>query len=284
MKIIDPHVHFFDLEKGDYAWLKPENPPFWPDKAKIHQNFSPSDLRLSKNLSLSGFVHIEAGFDNENPWQEIQWLEKQATRNPAFSFKSIACINLLQSPQSFLATLTRLKQFKSVVGARHILDNAAQIQTEKNVILNFKQLADFGLLFEAQFDVSDTEQALIWLHLAKSFPTLRMVLNHAGFPPREQSQKWKNNIHALSAIPSLWVKASGWEMSDRHYPNHAILKQVKCLLEAFGEQRVMLASNFPLTLFRRPYACLWDEYLAMTLPKETLEKLCYQNAKKCYQF
>ena len=28
MKIIDPHLHLFDLQQGQYDWLKPENPDY----------------------------------------------------------------------------------------------------------------------------------------------------------------------------------------------------------------------------------------------------------------
>ena len=63
MKIIDAHLHLFDLQAGEYRWLSPDNPPFWPDKPVIAKNFSESDLVVSAPEQLSGFVHIEAGFD-----------------------------------------------------------------------------------------------------------------------------------------------------------------------------------------------------------------------------
>ena len=46
MKIIDPHLHLFDLKQGDYHWLKEENPPFWPDKHLIKKSFKETDLTL----------------------------------------------------------------------------------------------------------------------------------------------------------------------------------------------------------------------------------------------
>ncbi len=38
LKIIDPHIHLIDLAKGQYHWLKPQNPPHWPDKHLIEKN------------------------------------------------------------------------------------------------------------------------------------------------------------------------------------------------------------------------------------------------------
>ena len=97
MQIIDPHVHLFDLAKGQYLWLKPENEPFWPDKAVINKNFSASDLSLSAPLSLYGFVHIEAGFDNLEPWREIAWLEQNCQDN----FRAVAMLDITLSPAMF---------------------------------------------------------------------------------------------------------------------------------------------------------------------------------------
>jgi L-fuconolactonase len=28
VKIIDPHIHLFDLQEGEYQWLKLENEPY----------------------------------------------------------------------------------------------------------------------------------------------------------------------------------------------------------------------------------------------------------------
>ena len=73
---IDPHVHLFALQEGDYHWLKPNNPPFWPDKDVIAKSTYEHHLRRASKGKLTGFVHIEAGFDNERPWREIDFRSK----------------------------------------------------------------------------------------------------------------------------------------------------------------------------------------------------------------
>ena len=122
MKFIDPHVHFFDRAKGEYQWLRADHPPWWPDKAIINRDFSPEDIlnHLPKHMTCLGFVHIEAGFDNAQPWREIAWLESKITQ----PFKSIACIDLTIAPNEFEKQLSTLMTFQSVVGVRHILDAA----------------------------------------------------------------------------------------------------------------------------------------------------------------
>lgn len=283
MKIIDSHLHLFDLQRGKYPWLQPENPPFWPDKSRINQNFSQRDLFLSSPLELGGFIHIEAGFDNDNPWREIAWLEKSCSG----PFKSIGTICLTHTEADFNFHLTQLTQFSSVIGGRHILDADLfqQLENKNNklhIIQNLHHLAASNCLFEAQFDVNNTAQVNRFIALIKEVPTLRVALNHAGFPPSNHCARWDANITALAKLPMIWVKASGWEMSDRHYPNSVIEQRIKTLITAFGEDRVMLASNFPLTLFRTSYQSLWRTYQQMKFPIATINKLLYENAKQFY--
>ena len=91
--IIDPHIHFFNLSKGQYLWLAPDVEPFWPDKYKINRDFFEPDLMISPNNKLLGFVHIEAGFNNQQPQQEIAWLEKSCH----LPFRTIAFADITSS-------------------------------------------------------------------------------------------------------------------------------------------------------------------------------------------
>lgn len=280
MNIIDPHLHLFSLSEGNYAWLKAENPPFWPDKPLIQRDFSEHDLALSDPLSLAGFVHIEAGFDNEAPWREIEWLE----RNCQLPFRAIACADLTLPSAAFDAQIARLSGFRSVIGVRHILDEeATTLLSDRQVLRNLAQLVPAGLIFEAQFDVKDDKAVAAFLSAASALPALKVALNHAGFPPASRQNQWAENLRKLAALPNLIVKASGWEMSDRHFPLDGIANIIQTLIEAFGEDRVMLASNFPLTLFRTSYAALWRDYAELGVSLAVRDKLFQSNASRFYR-
>ncbi|EOD77478.1 hypothetical protein D515_03851 [Grimontia indica] len=280
MKFIDPHLHLFDRQKGKYGWLQTGNPPFWQDKAVIQRDFSEADLQVSAPAELAGFVHVEAGFDNQAPWREIEWLESTCQ----LPFRSIACADLTLSSEAFSEQVTRLKTLSSVVGVRHILDNdAVALLSNQQVKRNLTHLEKEGLIFEAQFDANDDRAVAAFLDVIGQLPSLNVVLNHAGFPPPADSSGWKENIGKLSGLNNLWVKASGWEMTDRHFPVKAIAQTVETLVAAFGHDRVMLASNFPLTLFRTSYTGIWQDYLALDFPKEALHKIMYQNASTFYR-
>lgn len=281
MKIIDPHIHLFNLADGHYHWLKPENPPFWSDKAIINKSFGQSDLNLDVNDQLAGFVHIEAGFNNDQPWQEIAWLEKACS----LPMKSIATCDLTLSPEQFDAQLSRICTYKSVVGVRHILDDdAPALLAQKNVQINLSLIAKYKLIFELQINICDLDSVSLFAKLAEQF-SLTYTVNHAGFPPLDSdSDDWQNWLSGLAQLAKnhAAIKCSGWEMLSRDYELALQKKVVHSCIKLFGIDKVMLASNFPLCLFSKEYAQFWRQ--STEIEENQMQALVYDNARTWYQF
>ncbi|WP_340678642.1 amidohydrolase family protein [Paraglaciecola sp.] len=282
--IIDPHLHLFDLQQGNYAWLKASQAPFWPDKNKIARNFSEHDLVLPNDMYLQGFVHIEAGFDNQCPWREIDWLETQC-RVP---FKSVACAEL--GSDNFADVIQQLSQRSSVVGIRHILDdNADEILNHPLIDYHFAALERLAWSFDAQLNLRNIRGAEALLKLSHRFPAVAIIINHAGLPPAlaqsNQHQIWADNLQKLSEQANVAIKMSGWEMTNRQWTRHFMLESMALCLRLFGNDRVMLASNFPLCTFSHSYADLWQIYQTeLVLPASTWRQLSADNASRWYQF
>lgn len=305
VNIIDPHLHFFDLSRGDYHWLKTQNPPFWPDKALIQKNFGVEELngyiRANNTIELSGFVHIEAGFDNAKPWRELEYIESFTCQ----SNRTVASIDLLAAPEEFKKTLQRLLQHNSLIGTRHILDEqAATILSDQNSQLNFASLnktKDF--IFELQLSLADESTINVMPLLAQTISKnsqLRFIINHAGFPPKDINshawQIWQQNISELANYPNVFIKCSGWEMTDRHYAMLWFTQVTQYCLNAFSSKRVMLASNFPLCLLateignkinHKSYVSYWQDILKSSVieqcSKNEKNALLYSNALRIYR-
>jgi len=282
-KIIDPHLHLFNLQRGDYAWLKPQNPPFWSDKHLINKNFIEADILLSPPNQLAGFVHIEAGFDNHQPWREIDWLQQHCT----LPFKSVAFADITTS--TFVEHLEQLKQRNSVVGIRYILDDQAeQILSSALIHRHFKLLAEYELSFDAQLSLIDDQAVEQLFVLAVRHKTVRIILNHAGWPPADNDvngqKKWKLNLQKLAQCENIAIKLSGWEMSNRTWQPQHVAFVVQESMATFGDARVMLASNFPLCLFSMSFAELWNSYLALPeISTQFFENITFNNAKRWYK-
>jgi len=294
MKIIDPHIHLFNLEQGNYHWLKTENPPFWPDKALINKTFTENNLALNPPLELSGFVHIEAGFDNKKPWRELTTLEETTTK----PFSAIANIDLTLTTVNFQHQLNTLAEHSSFVGVRHILDNIAiSLLTNKQVITNFNIINNFtinnncSLLFETQLPLAEQSFIGPLYNVVKNNPNIHFIINHAGFPPLKSQksdwQHWQNNLVKLAAHQNVTIKCSGWEMIDRQYESDWLNKILSAIFDIFGVDKMMLASNFPLCLFsRKSYQEYWQALIASDFFQSRNEQeknaLCYNNAHRYY--
>jgi L-fuconolactonase len=290
MNWIDPHIHFFALQHGRYDWLKPTNPPYWRDKSVIAHSVYERDLFQGNHAALSGFVHIEAGFDNGQPWREVAFLEQHCIK----PFRSVANIDLQSSTS--LSDIDRLKRFRSVVGLRHILDDdAATLLRSPKVLHSLKHMAANNLSFDAQFDITDAASVRALLNVVERIPELTVIVNHVaaapflpdvlladalaaeGSLPAEGScskhansnrhsysslayTKWQRNLRALAQCNNMAFKFSGMEMQDRQWTWPYVERLLNTALDILPTDNIMLASNFPLCTWRMPYAQLLKGY------------------------
>ncbi|NCP66167.1 MAG: amidohydrolase [Paraglaciecola sp.] len=281
--IIDPHLHFFALKQGKYAWLAANNAPMWPDKHVIAKEWYESDLMLPRGFNLCGFVHIEAGFDNLQTWREIDWLAQYCH----LPFRSIACATL--DSREFPRQIEQLAERSSVVGIRHILDSQARsILTHPLSAGHFALLNSLQWIFEAQLSCHDIEAVQALRRLASGNSKVCVIINHAGWPPdvddQPRWQAWKQQLAELAKLPNLAIKLSGWEMVNRQWTAEQLYKVTATCLEIFGERRVMLASNFPVCELSMPYALLWQRYhLTLAQRLACLPLMMYDNAKQWYR-
>lgn len=286
--VIDSHLHLFDASKGHYHWWSslPDT-----DQRGIAKSFSVNDLRLPPHLSLGGIVHIEAGYDNEASWHEIDNVE---ARCEGVALASIGCTDLTMNCDDFKANLREFKKRASFRGLRHILDeNALAVLRHHNTIANLKILIEENHIFELQVSLIDKTLNSGLFGLLERIPQLKFAINHAGFAPFSQHascednqiEQWRSAISQLAAFPNSVIKCSGWEMQDRAYNTVAIIPFIAYLNNAFGEDRLLFSSNFPLTLFSKNYSEYWSDMMeVITALGLDPTKVLYENTKKFYRF
>ena len=75
-KIIDTHIHLWDLNKYSYDWITNSF------NKKLNKNYLLENfLEDSKLLNLQKVVHIEANINVQNNINETQWLQSIANSN-----------------------------------------------------------------------------------------------------------------------------------------------------------------------------------------------------------
>jgi predicted TIM-barrel fold metal-dependent hydrolase len=95
------------------------------------------------------------------------------------------------------------------------------------------------------------------------FGEMSFVLEHAGWPTAADAETftiWKAGIEAVAKAPNAAAKISGLMMPLGRFDLDTLRPWVLATIEAFGADRCMFASNFPVDWLWVEYGDLMDGY------------------------
>ena len=127
------------------------------------------------------------------------------------------------------------------------------------------------------------------VELAKRHPDLKIVLEHIGFPRARDDEyfaNWSKAVRELAKAPNVTMKISGMPMTDPRFTKESLRKWAEVCLEAFGPNRCVLGSNWPVDRLYSSYDIIMGftrDYIS-TLSASEQEAICRTNAKRLYNF
>jgi predicted TIM-barrel fold metal-dependent hydrolase len=155
----------------------------------------------------------------------------------------------------------------------------------------YAQLAKFGLSFDSWLLEPQLPELI---DLASAFPDIPVILDHVGTPlglasyqgrREERFPRWRENIRKLAALPHVSVKLGGLAMAFCNFPSFlqspaAPSTQlaaewrpyIETCIEAFGVDRCMFESNFPVDLGSCSYPVLWNAFKVLAKHYSPSEK------------
>ncbi len=271
---IDSHQHFWNYDPAKYSWINDA-------MHKIKKDFLPSDLApvLQKN-SIDGTVAVEA-FHSE---KETEFLIDLASE---FSFIKgvVGWVDLYsENVGSRLEMFSKNPIFK---GVRHtVYDEKGEFLTETLFQKGIAALEELGLTYDLLIFEHQLPGAI---ELVKKFPKQRFVLDHMAKPrisPDGPSEEWTSNIRTLAENENFYCKISGLvtETLDFRWEKEDFVPFLKVVVEAFGEDRLMFGSDWPVCLSAAEYEdtlAIVNNYFS-AVGEETLEKVFGANAARFY--
>ncbi|MEN5364742.1 amidohydrolase family protein [Brevundimonas intermedia] len=295
LRIVDPHVHLWDLSRVRYGWLQDEPLPNNPagDMSGIaHRNYLIEDYQAdTAGWRVDKIVHVEAG--QPIGWQldETDWLQSMADGS-GYPHGIVAGADLLDPD---LETLLEAHAAQpNVRGIRQIIcwhADPLKTYTHRDLlrdpawVAGLAKLARHGLSFDLQLYPSQMATAAI---VASRLPDVSMIVNHAGLPTDRDDigmARWRTGLRLLAAQPQVSIKISGLGITDRDWTMESLRPVVLECIEAFGLQRCMFASDFPVERVHGSFDAFYSAFDAITadFSADERDRLFAANAEAIYR-
>ncbi|MEA5455501.1 amidohydrolase family protein [Sinomonas sp. JGH33] len=242
---IDAHLHLWDLSRGGYSWLGPEH-------GGLFRSFGAEEARAELVAAgIDGAILVQADDSRE----DTESMLAVARENPWVV--GIVGWVPLDRPECAAQEIERAAADPLVCGLRHLVhdDPRDDFLALPSVRSSLMMAARAGLAF----DVPDAwpRHLTATIGLARELPELTLVLDHLGKPPLQGGEgalaAWRRELRALGELPNAVAKVSGLRLAGASYTVDALRGVWHEALDAFGPERLMLGSDWPVSTLGGPY-------------------------------
>lgn len=245
---IDSHQHFWKYSAIEYPWMSEE-------LACCRRDFLPEDLAPLLDASgLNGSIAVQA---RQIP-EETDFLLDLAKHPRVLGV--VGWIPLC-SPEVG-RYLEQYAAHPKIVGFRHVI----QDEPDDDFILRpdfqagIRELGRYPLCYDVLIFEKYLPQTIAFVD---QHPHIRMVLDHIAKPQiraQEFSTTWAKNIRLLAEREHVTCKLSGMvtEVQGGGWDAELLRPYFDTVLEAFGPQRLMFGSDWPVCLMRSSHRA-WVE-------------------------
>jgi L-fuconolactonase len=263
MSVIDAHQHFW--------WMARRTQPFPTIFGnRLARDYTPADLLPElRAAGIDGTILVQSLNDL------VETIEYLNLADAHDFIKGVVGWAPLADPVACARALETLTARRRFVGVRHLMNDEphADWLVQSRVLESLHQLAGRHLVFEA-IPVNDRQLESV-ISAAQQVPDLTIVLNHLGRPPVPENgwEPWGMQMTRAAACPNMSVKLSaGGDLVARWtWSTDQIRRYVDHVLDAFGPDRIVAASNWPVVLIGGTFAEVWGgitQLISMLAPAE----------------
>lgn len=237
-EVIDAHTHFWDparpVPRG-----REKAVPFSNGKTVLPDDF----LRAARAAGVTGTVVVEAsGWVEDNAW-----VLELARRNPIIVGVIGNLNEVLGTPRfpGVLASLAADPLFRGIRLGR--AEDLARPEWKEHLTA----LAEKGLAVD--LNAGGAAAVALAAENARRFPGLKIVLDHAGYVDfgRAPGEDWVRAFRKAAAEPNVYCKVSRFQEQSGAKPAPRDVEHYRAVLDllwdAFGEDRLLFGSNWPLS-------------------------------------
>lgn len=282
---VDTHFHLHDMKHPSlrYGWLEPDAVhPLLPDldSLKVRRYLIRDYIAETRFANVAKAIHVQAAVGTPDPVAETAWLQAFADET-GFPHGIIAECHLGQPDAA--EVLDRHLEFANVRGIRDF--------GEGNYIADQKWRKGFAELAPRQLvSCIDTriDLASDLVDLAQTFPNTTICVDHCALPLERTAdyfRRWREAMDVMATAPNVIMKVSGLGMCDPHWTVDSIRPYVLGSIDAFGVDRIVFASNWPVDRLFSSYPDVVNAYAGIIsdFTQEEQVKLFSGNAERVFR-
>ena len=246
-EVIDAHHHLWHYSATEYGWI--DN-----SMAALQRDFLPADLVVElARAGVNGAVTVQA----RQTLEETRWL-LELTRS-CQAIRGVVGWAPLAAPD-FETAVSGLVTNPKLVGLRHIVQAEPQgfldgVDFNRGV----HRMRQFGLVYDVLVIESQLHETI---RFVDRHPLQPFVLDHIAKPKiaTAEIEPWRTWIRELSARDNVCCKLSGMVTEDSwsSWSIESVRPYLDTVVEAFGIDRLMAGSDWPVCLLATSYPRWWQ--------------------------
>lgn len=245
---IDAHQHFWKYDPVRHSWIG-------DDMAVIKRDFLPTDLeKVYAANDIAGCVAVQA---DQSEAETTFLLELAATYT--FVKGVVGWVDL--RAENLSDRLAHFSQSPRLCGFRHV------VQSEPDPAFLLRE--DFRKGLARLHDYDFTYDLLIYpnqlpaaIQTVRDFPLQKFVIDHIAKPPIKTGKidSWASAMREIALSGNTWCKVSGMitEANWQSWQYDDLAPYLDVVFEAFGENRLMFGSDWPVCLLAGDYPRVKD--------------------------
>ncbi|MEZ5844312.1 MAG: amidohydrolase family protein [Hyphomicrobiaceae bacterium] len=295
LPIIDAHHHFWDPVRNYHPWLRDEPMiPFrYGDYSSIRGRYLPVDYAYdAQRHNVVAHVTMEGEWDEATPVEESAWMSEIADVYPRLSGHVARAFldrddvaEVLEGHARY--PLVRAIRHKPVASPSpgHVAHGTPGSMSDPAWQRGYAMLRRHGLHFELQAPWWHVDELL---DLCARFPETPVVLNHCFMPVDRSAEGlagWRAAVFKAASVPSMTMKISGIGIRGRNWSLDDQRAVIDACIEAFGPDRAMFASNFPVDRLVGTFDAIVSGFKSATanLPANDRLRLFHDTAVRVYR-
>jgi len=273
---VDTHQHLWVLSERAYDWIS-------PDFGVLYRDYRPEDVAAEvAQAGVTSTVLVQAADTYDDTFYML------SVERSVDTVRAVVGWVPFDRPHEAREALELFSTHSAIKGYRNLTHNYPDPRwiLQSSCSETLSEIAQQGLSLDMVSVNSEHSRAIV--ELADAHPGLKIVVDHMAKPDiaGKAWDEWASDMTELAKRPNVYVKhsglntasAAGWTSADwQPYVDHC--------LEHFGTRRMMLGSDWPVSLLAGDFVGVWNaqlETIAGLSPDEQ-DDVCFKTAQSFYQ-